>query len=83
MPALKVEHLAKTFPLKKPLFGSARPGVRAENRAIEGLEYWMWEDEDEGLRIAGARSDIWDTSFTLLALGEAGAKREVLGNRKR
>ena len=29
MPALKVEHLAKTFPLKKPLFGSARPGVRA------------------------------------------------------
>lgn len=28
-PALKVENLAKTFPLKKPLFGPARPGVRA------------------------------------------------------
>ncbi len=29
MPALKVENLAKTFPLKKPLFGAAPPGVRA------------------------------------------------------
>lgn len=29
MPALKVENLAKTFPLKRPLFGSAPPGVRA------------------------------------------------------
>ncbi len=29
MPALKVDNLAKTFPLKKPLFGPALPGVRA------------------------------------------------------
>ncbi len=29
MPALKVENLAKTFALKKPLFGPAKPGVRA------------------------------------------------------
>ena len=29
MPALRVEHLAKTFALKKPLFGSVAPGVRA------------------------------------------------------
>ncbi|MDE0344899.1 MAG: ATP-binding cassette domain-containing protein [Boseongicola sp.] len=29
MPALKVEHLAKTFPLKRPLFGAAPPGTRA------------------------------------------------------
>ena len=29
MPALKVDNLAKTFPLKKPLFGPAPPGVRA------------------------------------------------------
>ncbi len=29
MLALKVDNLAKTFPLKKPLFGPARPGVRA------------------------------------------------------
>jgi peptide/nickel transport system ATP-binding protein len=29
MPALRVRNLAKTFALKKPLFGPARPGVRA------------------------------------------------------
>lgn len=29
MPALRVENLAKTFPLKKPFFGPAPPGVRA------------------------------------------------------
>ncbi len=29
MPALKVEHLAKTYPQKRPLFGAAPPGVRA------------------------------------------------------
>jgi squalene/oxidosqualene cyclase-like protein len=39
-------------------------------QALAGLEYWMWEDEREGLRICGARSDIWDTSFVLQALCE-------------
>jgi lanosterol synthase len=41
--------------------------------AIRGLEYWVWEDEAEGMRIAGARSDIWDTSFLLQALAEGPA----------
>ncbi|PRQ05787.1 Squalene--hopene cyclase [Enhygromyxa salina] len=40
------------------------------DRALDGIEYWMWEDEDEGLRICGARSNIWDTSFALQALSE-------------
>ncbi len=39
-------------------------------RAMQGLEYWVWEDEDEGFRVAGARSDIWDTSFMVQALCE-------------
>ncbi|MCH9685518.1 MAG: 2,3-oxidosqualene cyclase [Deltaproteobacteria bacterium] len=39
-------------------------------RAMAGLEYWVWEDEEEGLRIAGARSDIWDTAFMVQALCE-------------
>jgi lanosterol synthase len=39
-------------------------------RALDGIEYWMWEDEREGLRICGARSDIWDTSFAIQALCE-------------
>ena len=39
-------------------------------RALDGVEYWVWEDEDEGMRICGARSDIWDTSFALQAVCE-------------
>lgn len=38
--------------------------------AFQGLEYWFWEDDIEGARICGARSDIWDTSFLLQALCE-------------
>lgn len=40
------------------------------DRAFAGLEYWFWEDDIEGARICGARSDIWDTSFLLQALCE-------------
>lgn len=42
-------------------------------RALQGLEYWVWEDDAEGMRICGARSDIWDTSFLLQALSEGPA----------
>ncbi len=42
-------------------------------RALQGLEYWVWEDDEEGMRICGARSDIWDTSFVLQALAEGPA----------
>lgn len=44
------------------------PVVRKQMQAFEG---WIWEDEDEGLRICGARSATWDTSFALQALSEA------------
>ncbi len=40
-------------------------------RAIERLDAWMWIDEREGLRVAGARSATWDTSFALQALAHA------------
>jgi squalene/oxidosqualene cyclase-like protein len=39
-------------------------------KALRGMEYWVWEDDVDGLRFAGARSDIWDTSFILSALCE-------------
>lgn len=32
------------------------------------LERWSWEDADKGWRLAGARSESWDTSFALQAL---------------
>lgn len=37
---------------------------------LQGMEYWVWEDDDHGTRFCGARSDIWDTSFALQALAE-------------
>ena len=45
-------------------------------RALAGLEYWVWEDDERGLRICGARSDIWDTSFVIQALCEGPALTE-------
>ncbi|MDC0667213.1 prenyltransferase/squalene oxidase repeat-containing protein [Nannocystis radixulma] len=40
------------------------------DQAFRGLEYWFWEDDVDGTRICGARSDIWDTSFLLQAVCE-------------
>ena len=37
-------------------------------QALEKLEGWIWEDEEEGLRVTGARSASWDTGFALQAL---------------
>ncbi len=36
-------------------------------KCFAGLDSWVWQDA-EGLRVAGARSDVWDTSFALQAL---------------
>jgi squalene/oxidosqualene cyclase-like protein len=47
-------------------------------RGIERLEGWMWEDEQDGTRIAGARSATWDTSFALQALTAASPHFDVL-----
>ena len=38
------------------------------HKAVEGLEGWIWEDEENGTRITGARSASWDTGFALQAL---------------
>ncbi|HYE34102.1 2,3-oxidosqualene cyclase [Methylocaldum sp.] len=39
--------------------------------SIEGVEAWRWEDEAEGIRYVGARSNTWDTAFVIQALTEA------------
>ncbi len=41
------------------------------HRALEQLEQWVWEDDEGGLRVSGARSASWDTAFTLQALSAA------------
>ncbi len=39
------------------------------HKALDSLEGWVWEDEENGTRITGARSASWDTGFALHALG--------------
>jgi lanosterol synthase len=38
--------------------------------SVAGLECWRWQDREEGVRFAGARSQAWDTSFTMQAILE-------------
>ena len=37
-------------------------------KAIVRLDGWIWEDEEQGARVTGARSASWDTGFSLQAL---------------
>jgi 2,3-oxidosqualene cyclase len=34
---------------------------------LQGVESWRWDDADQGIRFAGARSTSWDTAFAMLA----------------
>jgi lanosterol synthase len=45
--------------------------------AVERLEAWIWENEQDGTRIAGARSASWDTAFALQALTAAAPYTDV------
>ncbi|MCP6760147.1 MAG: hypothetical protein NHB32_15660 [Fischerella sp. CENA71] len=47
------------------------------HQTINHLEEWMWEDEQNGLRIAGARSSTWDTAFAIQALKVASSNLDV------
>ena len=40
-------------------------------RAFAQLDRWIWEDDEGGLRVSGARSASWDTAFALQALSAA------------
>ena len=40
-------------------------------KAMAKLDDWIWEDEEDGARVTGARSGSWDTGFVLQALGLA------------
>jgi lanosterol synthase len=39
--------------------------------AAERFEGWIWEDEEDGARVTGARSATWDTGFAAQALAAA------------
>ncbi len=36
--------------------------------ALERLDGWIWEDDEDGARVTGARSASWDTGLSLQAL---------------
>ena len=40
-------------------------------QALAKLDDWIWEDEEDGARVVGARSASWDTGFALQALAAA------------
>ena len=40
------------------------------HQALSQLNGWIWEDDDMGARVTGARSGSWDTGFALQALSE-------------
>ena len=42
-------------------------------QALAKLDDWIWEDEEEGARVVGARSASWDSGFALQALAAAPA----------
>src|SRR6202021_3901023 len=43
------------------LFAASGPDDPDALRAAEKLEDWIWEDDEEGMRVTGARSSTWDT----------------------
>jgi 2,3-oxidosqualene cyclase len=50
--------------------------------SLEGMDRWKWEDDIEGIRFVGARSNTWDTAFAMLSILEsptpAGQNSEAL-----
>ena len=44
------------------------PNDTDSRQALEQLDGWIWEDEEDGARVTGARSTSWDTGFSLQAL---------------
>ncbi|HKX00021.1 MAG TPA: 2,3-oxidosqualene cyclase [Bryobacteraceae bacterium] len=35
---------------------------------LAGVETWKWEEPEQGIRFAGARSNTWDTAFAMQAI---------------
>ena len=52
-------------------------------KALEQLDGWIWEDEEGGARVSGARSEVWDTGFSLQALATVPAFDGVGGALRR
>lgn len=42
--------------------------------SYQGIDYWLWQDDTEGLRMMGATSETWDTAFAIQAICEIPTK---------
>src|SRR5207248_2084368 len=38
------------------------------DEALQAMESWRWQDEEEGIRFCGAHSTAWDTAFAMRAM---------------
>ncbi len=50
---------------------AADPDDADAAKAFEAMDEWIWEDDEQGARVAGARSESWDTAFAAQALSAA------------
>jgi lanosterol synthase len=60
---------------------AADPSHRDIRPSVDGLEHWLRHDAPGGMRMSGARSQTWDTSFVAqasVAADEAGALSPAL-----
>lgn len=55
----------------------ADPNDPDAQKAFETVDGWVWEDDVDGARIAGARSASWDTGFAMQALAEVAPHVDV------
>src|SRR5262249_47747647 len=49
---------------------SRDPDLPELSPSLEAVEKWKWQDPEEGIRYAGARSQTWDTAFAMMAVLE-------------
>jgi lanosterol synthase len=56
---------------------SENPDDPDVQQAIAHFDCWVWEDDRDGVRVTGARTAVWDTSFAIQALRRAGAGAKV------
>ena len=53
------------------------------NKALARFEGWIWQDDEDGLRVAGARSASWDSAFAVQALAAAAPHFDVTASLER
>src|SRR5262249_44216170 len=56
---------------------AADPGGDRARRALGAVPAWIWEDDERGTRVAGARSATWDSGLASQALAAASEHESV------